>query len=445
MFTAAAFVVFCIACAVLAFRSHPIFGLYFYMASTYVHPPSRWWGYMLPDLRWALLSAGITVLAVMLHRGKLNPKPIWLSTTPALILFLYTLWMCLQSIWALELPVHLEGVDKIVKYMVGFWFVYRVTDRKEALRNMLLVHVLGCGLLGMYARMTGRDGDGRLDGVGGPGIDDANTLGMYLATGVIIGIGLFLTLRGWRRWLLVPVMLVTLDGFILANSRGALLGLVAGAAVITFCKAPAYRRMFWSIAAVAVMGFVVVVDEVFIERMFTISDVVAEDEQGDQSARSRMVIYQAQIRMAIDYPLGAGYRGTATLSPRYMDSKWLTAGTETTEAARSSHNTFMTTLVEQGVPGALMFIVLVGWLLTVMVRVRLMNRRSLDPELTTLGGTICAGLVVVLVAGSAADYLLAEIQFWLFAGLASMMHLSTEPAATAEVSTPPAKLAHAES
>ena len=66
MLSAAAFVVFCLFCSAMAFIRHPIFGLYFYLASIYVHPPSRWWGYMLPDLRWALLSAGVTVLAVAL-------------------------------------------------------------------------------------------------------------------------------------------------------------------------------------------------------------------------------------------------------------------------------------------------------------------------------------------------------------------------------------------
>ena len=34
------------------------------------------------------------------------------------------------------------------KYLVAFWFVYRVVDSKERVRDVLLAHVLGCALLG---------------------------------------------------------------------------------------------------------------------------------------------------------------------------------------------------------------------------------------------------------------------------------------------------------
>ena len=34
--------------AVLAFVRHPIYGLYLYLATVYVHPPSRWWATWFP-------------------------------------------------------------------------------------------------------------------------------------------------------------------------------------------------------------------------------------------------------------------------------------------------------------------------------------------------------------------------------------------------------------
>src|SRR4051812_17994096 len=131
MLSALAFLVFCVTCSIWAFTRHPVYGFYFYLASFYVHPPSRWWGYVLPDLRWALLSAGITVLAVMFHRGRLASKPPWISNTPAAVLTLYTAWMWIQMPWALDFPTHLSGSVQYLKYLVAIWFVYRICDGKE--------------------------------------------------------------------------------------------------------------------------------------------------------------------------------------------------------------------------------------------------------------------------------------------------------------------------
>ena len=63
MFSAAAFVLLFIGCSVLAFMRNPMYGLGLYLATVYVHPPSRWWSYMLPDLRWTFIAGAIAVAA----------------------------------------------------------------------------------------------------------------------------------------------------------------------------------------------------------------------------------------------------------------------------------------------------------------------------------------------------------------------------------------------
>jgi O-antigen ligase len=380
----------------------------------------------------------VTVLAVVVHRDRLSTKPVWLANAPATLLTLYAAWMAIQTPWALDQPTHIEGTVQFIKYLVAFWFVYRIAESKEMLRNILIAHVAGCTLLGIYAQFTGRDGE-RLDGVGGPGMDDANTLGMYLATGVVIGLGLFLMLKGWVRWAVLSMVIIVLNGFVLANSRGSFLGLSAGLVVLMLCKARAHRRMFWIVVLTGVLSGSMIVDKVFIQRMFTIGDVASQDEDAERSARSRVAIYEAQVRMFHDYPMGAGHRGTATLSPRYLDREWLVRGGADPDAERSSHNTFMTTLVEQGVLGAAMFCMLVLWVLLRIPRLRKLQREGADPELITLGAAMCASLVVVIVAGSATDYLLAEVQFWMYAGLVSMLHMCkrVEAPAAARTATVP--------
>src|SRR5438105_5016466 len=113
MYFATVFVLFCAACTVLAFIRHPIYGLYFYLAVTYVFPPARWWGMLLgSDIRWSLIAAVVTALAVLLHFGKLKPRPFWLANTPALVLVLYAGWMWIQSAWALDPDIHMRGTTQ---------------------------------------------------------------------------------------------------------------------------------------------------------------------------------------------------------------------------------------------------------------------------------------------------------------------------------------------
>lgn len=425
MASALLFIIFCATSSVLAFAKHPIWGMYFYMATIFVHPPSRWWGPMLPDLRWALLSAFVTAVAIAAHRGRLAQKPLWLSNGPAVILTLYAIWMWIQTPWALDLDEHLRGSVQFTKYLVAFWFVYRLADSRETLRQLLFAHLLGCALLGIFAMGTGRV-DGRLDGVGGPGMDDANTLAMVLATGAIAGTGLVLTSTGWSRWIALAALVFVAEGFVLANSRGAFLGLVAGGLVLAATKARAHRRVFWAIAMVGVIGFAVVVDKAFIERMFTISDVAAEDEEADMSARSRRVIIEAQVEMAFDHPAGVGFRGTVPLSPSYLDPQWLAKLDESSQlaAGRASHNTFMTAWVEQGVPGLLLFLATVMWICAAGIRLRRLAAAGADPVLVTTGASLVGALAVVFVAGVATDYLMAEVQFWFFAALVSVLRLA---------------------
>jgi hypothetical protein len=422
MLTALAFVLFCLVCSIFAFTRHPIWGLYFYMATTYVFPPDRWWHALLPDLRWAFSSAAITTLAVIFHRGKLKPKPAWIASTPAAVFVLYAVWMLVQTPWALDLEEHHKATEVLIKCLLACWFVYRIVDTKERVHDLLFAHVLGCAFLGVLAVLTGRQ-DGRLDGVGGPNLNDSNTLGMYLGTAAIVGVVLVLIQKGWRRWVSLGCLLFIVQGFVLANSRGSFLGFAAGAAVLAFCKTKEHRRAFWAFALLGALGLVTLVDHVFIDRMFTIGDVTSDSEEADTSARSRLVIIKAQAQMFLDYPMGSGRHGTAVLSPRYMDERWLTVDADGI-AERGSHNTFMTTLAEQGLPGALLFSVLLGWIFVSPFRVRNMGRTTADSELTMMGAALSGALMVVVVAGTTADYLYKEVQFWLYPALVTVFWLA---------------------
>jgi len=82
MYLAVVYLLFCIACVVLAFRRHPIYAFYFYLSTTFVYPQGRYWGHAFAEVRPALLAAIVTTLAIVLHMGRLRPIRADVMRTP---------------------------------------------------------------------------------------------------------------------------------------------------------------------------------------------------------------------------------------------------------------------------------------------------------------------------------------------------------------------------
>ncbi|MGQ0652117.1 MAG: O-antigen ligase family protein [Betaproteobacteria bacterium] len=327
-------------------------------------------------------------------------------------MFLFVAWFWLTSFWALEETKHFDAAILHSKYLLVFWMIYRLVDTPSKVTAFLWAHVLGCFFLGILCYMA--QYSGRLDGVGGPGIDDSNTLGMHLATGVVTGAMLLLRTSGWRWFFLVAAIAFTLNGMIMTSSRGAFLALLFGGASLLLFRAPVYKRKFAVYAVLAVVLVSVVAAQNFWERMSTVRAAVSMTEDAmDVSMESRIEMLKAQAQMAWQHPLGSGHRGSEVMSKFYLDPIYLTA-----EGARSSHNVFMTVLVEQGVPGVILFFALVFWVASTLLRLRSKAIREDDALLMIHAGAIAGVLAVVFVGGLFADFAKVEVQIWMIALLA---------------------------
>ena len=422
MLSAAFFALFFATFAALALKRSPMFGLYLYFIAFYVHPPSRWWGELLPDLRWSLFAAALTIVSMVIHRKDLRqPTRPWATTVPGLVLVLFVLWLWIQNAWALDAPTHFSASIQFTKYLIAFYLIYRLADTPQKNTDLLLAHVAGTVYLGWLCFTSGRTLGDRLDGVGGPGLDDANALGMVLATGAVAAAAIVLTQTGWRRIACVLGAPLILNGLVLTGSRGAFLGLFAGCVVVYMLRPPRRQLVFIAAALLGVALMVRVVDDKFVDRMFSLRSAVDDTTAMDSSAENRVVLIKAQLEMFGAYPFGSGHRGTVVLSPDYLDEIWLSGRPGDQGAARSSHNTFMTVLTEQGIPGAMLLVWLVLWYLGSLIQLRSMQRRGGDIALLTPAVACCAGLAVVFIAGNFTDYLLAEVQIWFFAMLANLL------------------------
>lgn len=395
------------------FRS-PLFGLYAYVAVFYLHPPSRWWGLSLPDVRWSLVAAGVTLLAIWIRQPPQIARSAWFKPTPAILMILFVIWFWISSLWALSDIDHSEAAVIVTKYVLVYYFFYRLLDTPDKVMTFLGANLLGCLYLG-YLGYT-QHVAGRLDGVGGPGINDSNTLGMHLAVGAIAGTMVALKHQGWRLYLAVISLAFSVNAMILTGSRGAFLGLVAGGLAVFALRPRAYRKKFYAFSVLGLLMIGALATQQYWDRVQTVEQATGEKEVTDNSIASRLAMMRAQLEMAKRYPMGTGHRGSAALSPQYLEYRFLSGG-----IARSSHNSFLTALVEQGIPGALLFIAMVVWVGRTMLRLRQLAGSQDDGVQTQLAvASIGGALTVALAAGLFADFSKYEVQVWLFALLASL-------------------------
>lgn len=423
---------------VLSLVRHPAFGLYTYIAIFYLHPPDRWWGEMLPDLRWSLLAAFVTLLS--LWRAEAIPgRHSWLHSNAVRLFLLFVAWFWIQLPWALAPEDHVEAGVLFTKYLLLVYLIYAVVQTEEIFGNVLLAHVLGCFYLGWIVFVTPESGrlDGRFDGVGGPGIDDANSLAMQLATGLLAASAL--VLRGSLRVRLIALAVTPfiVNGMIQTMSRGPVIGLIFGGLVMLTLTPTRFRRAYYVLGVLSLLVLLRMAPDTFWERLGTIKATVGQPEEVDMSTQTRLALVTAQLQMTFDHPFGSGHRGTAVLSPRYLGEEHM-AKTEWGEAlgTRSSHNTFLTVLVEQGVIGALLFFSLLVTAFRQLRGLKLLDGSGLPEGLGTYRSAVAGCLACVLMAGMFTDFLKAEVFVWFIGLLAALHELAPRSVPTVEVAAP---------
>ena len=124
----------------------------------------------------------------------------------------------------------------------------------------------------------------------------------------------------------------------------------------------------------------------------------------------RIYVIKDQWRMAVDYPFGTGHKGTTELSFRYIaEEYWSNVG------GRSSHNSFMSALVDHGFLGFFIWCAMTWKLITKCREVVKWARLKGDVQLNWLAATIFGVMTVVWTGGMFAPFLKAEILIWMSA------------------------------
>jgi hypothetical protein len=419
---------------VLAFVRHPIFGLLTYVAVYYLTPASRWWGAGLPDIRWSLLTALVTFVALLVRPRK-TPLAIPLFRHRVMLgLVAFLLWVTLQSLWALDASSHTELLVLVFKYVLLVILIYKCIETEQQLRMFLWAHVLGCVYLGWIVYST-YDG-GRFESFGSADINEANAGALQIVTGTLVGGSLFMAGKLAERLGLIAGMPLIVNALVATISRSGFIELGVGGLMYNLFSPVRLRWRVRMLSILAIVLFMLLTNPVYWARIVSIEQA-GQEVEGVDTGGGRVELMHAQLRMFSDYPLGCGHRCTAVLSKQYLDDRLLTGSGA--NRARSSHNTIMTMLVEHGVPGIVMYLLLLLWLFN-SVRSLIRNQPKGDGLLPTLVPAIAGVTAAIVVGDFFVDYLILECRIWFIALVMVLLNMNAvaRAAVTNELSVPKA-------
>lgn len=409
---------------ILGLFYQPIFALFSYLWIFYNDPSTNWWGADVPDLRYSLVAAVVALLAVLLRSERVEP---WISSGAAKLLLCYAAWTWVQTPWAVNVDLHLEGAVLFTKYVILSYVVYRLTAEERNITWFLWAHVGGCFIFAWYGYTS--EVTTRLETIGGPGVDDANLLSAHVLTGLVIASFLFIGSTGYKRWAAFATLPFILNVIILTQSRGGFIALIGAGFAAWYLSPQQYRKVVSIAGALGIVLLLMLSNEFFWDRVMSL--IESEDLS---SQETRLRILGPQFSMFLDHPLGAGHRGNELLSPQYMSPDLLS-----NSGLRSAHNTFMAALVDQGLPGALILLGLYGWGFRALRRLKKLDASGLPAHFGLLRAGLGSALASLFVSGLFLNLLKTEVQIWMISAVASLVVLSQRATTDSRAGARPAE------
>lgn len=397
----------------LAFVRHPVYGLLTYIFTLYGDPSGQWWGHSLvPGIRWELIPALITLAAMLVYKRRAAASAFSSGVYRGFIVFV--VWIIIQLLWALSTDAQEQLLTIWLKFLIVGFMICGCIDSWKHLRLVLWAHVLGCVYMGWVA--YGLHHGGRFEGFGLGSVGDANTGALQLATGFLAAGSLFLS-ADWRvKAVLLPAMGLIANGLIATESRGGFLALAVAGVVFIILTPKLYRKRVLVASFIASICFFLLTNANYWTRVQTIEDAGAK-VQGLDTGHARLVVLQAQWRMLKEHPFGCGHACTEILSPEFVPSEYLSV-----TGTRASHNTFMTMMVDHGIPGGLFYLALIIWVFRTLRRLTPQARSSVGFPSVLLPGF--SGIMVAIVVGDLfGQYLLLEARVWFVTLLITYAHL----------------------
>jgi len=388
----------------------PVVGVLAYVAH-YSLGVERWWFVYSTrpwGIRYSFTLAALTAVSMLCHFHKLRyGSKLLLTQERLLLLFLGIVWLSLAisggplgSEEGYDHPV--AKLTKVVAFTLMLTHVVTSMRKLDAVLWLLVLSGLSLGIQAYTVPATAF-GKGRLELVGGPDFKEANFLAAYLASILpLIGVQ-FLRSKWPGKLLCLGSGAFAVNAIILTRSRGAVVGITAGAAAAALLAPRKFRLKILAGLMVAAIGGLCLVDAGFLARARTIGPGQGE---GDGAIESRVAIWAASRQLLRENPLGVGAGNFKYVIGRYAPE----------HVGRDAHSTFVRCYGELGVHGMATFLILVGsamWMLRRAVK----RARTLPAEprehVTYVGYAIALGLITFLACGFTMSLLYLEAFWWL--------------------------------
>lgn len=352
---------------------------------------------------WAALSL-LSIVTAMLHQGA------WFITTN-----------------------RLPNVKAWIDQFFVFFAVLNLIRNGAAARRVAVYMVVGTVLVVMFAfnewldkRWLSSIEKARLLGPQ----QQPNDLGAFIVYGLGIP-GALVLVHLWRirTWLVATPLLYMSARVLLATfSRGAVIGLAALVAALLAVRGRVLAMVLAIVGAVAIQ----VVPEVLPESLQARMSQTTNEDDGelDKSSQTRLILWDAAIKMTLDYPLlGGGFQTFPVMKDQYA--------TEPTRE-NDNHNMFLYIASQMGIPALIVFLVLILRMAWIGLQV---HRSGNDSFARTIGlGAIgtAAGVLGINMFGSRMTDVAVMAYVWIT--LAVVIHLWREvgggaPAAETDRST----------
>jgi hypothetical protein len=394
----------------------PFIGLLLYFFVFYMHPPGKYWGAFLPEIRWTFIVAVTTLIGLFINEKGIGK---WLSFPASKWLIAFGVLIVVQSPFVISFAWHKEYVILFVKMMILFFLMVTLINSKEKLFQVILLNVICGGYIGYTALQN--HNRGRFENAGLPSIEDSNLLAIHMIPIAVLGALLFLSdAYDKKKYLLLLPLAFIGNLIIMTGSRGAIVGLViAGFFIILFAVNEFKGKLIkWGALALIAISFLSL--NLIIDRF----KAITPGEEGgvvEKSANSRMVIISAQYEMFKSYFLiGGGHRTTLLLSPDYIPEEYLTK--TAIGGVRGSHNLTMSILADHGIVGGTIFFMFVFG--SFRLGLKLSKNVNLDKNIRLVSLGAASALVGLMASSQFANSKVMEITIWMIGFITVISHIA---------------------
>lgn len=345
----------------LALARWPFWGLLVYVNIYFNTPVSdlnRWAAY-LPDIRWSLISSLVLIISAFIHKDKLsNIKVSSLYLIFALVILTYV-----TTLTGVTPPADAsKWAFKMLTFSITMALIIKVIAHEKQYRIFLLAIIFFGANLSLKAYLYGRRINDRLEGIGTGDALDSNAFALLLV-GIIPLIIPFLMQGKLHEkiicWMSLPFIL---NAFVLCNSRGSFVAMILSVITIfVFVADKQIKKSIFILTLCFIPIFLYLADEQFISRfstLLTIQSNIDDETEMSHVSSGRTEIWTYGLNMVKDYPFGAGPNGFKNLARFYMPEDALTYQPSRGYGMRGAHNTYLQLLVEQGILGLLIFLLI---------------------------------------------------------------------------------------